>query len=112
MQHLFLVEAEKYGAFPLDHSVLERALAPRPSATAGRILFSYAGEVSGLDPSNAPNILSKSYIITAHVDIGPSEGGAFGGYGLYPIRRQRQRLSRAVQVHRQYRQAYGRIEIG
>ena len=36
MQELFLVEAAKYNVFPLDNSILERALTPRPSATAGR----------------------------------------------------------------------------
>ena len=36
LQELFLVEAAKYQVFPLDNSVAARALAPRPSATAGR----------------------------------------------------------------------------
>ena len=35
MQELFLVEAAKYQVFPLDNDVLQRALAPRPSSTAG-----------------------------------------------------------------------------
>ena len=35
MQELFLVEAAKYNVLPLDNSVLERALTPRPSPTAG-----------------------------------------------------------------------------
>jgi hypothetical protein len=34
MQELFLVEAAKYNVFPLDNSILERALTPRPSPTA------------------------------------------------------------------------------
>ena len=48
MQELFLVEAAKYNVFPLDNDVLQRALAPRPSATAGRTVFTYSGEMSGL----------------------------------------------------------------
>jgi hypothetical protein len=94
MQQLFLVEAEKYDVFPLDNSILERLVTPRPSATAGRTVFSYSGEQSGLDPSSAASILNRSYTITADVEIPPSggdgmivtEGGAFGGYGLYLLK--------------------------
>ena len=48
MQELFLVEAAKYNVFPLDNSVLPRLIAPRPSATAGRTVFTYSGEMSGI----------------------------------------------------------------
>jgi len=94
LQELFLVEASKYQVFPLDNSILERLDTPRPSATAGRTLFTYAGDLSGLDPSSAPNILNKSYTITADVEVPEAggdgmiitEGGAFGGYGLYLLK--------------------------
>lgn len=92
LQDLFLVEASKYDVLPLDNSVVQRLLEPRPSATAG--LFTYSGEISGLDPSNAANILNKSYTITADVEIPEGggdgmiviEGGGFGGYGLYLLK--------------------------
>src|SRR5262249_60862542 len=61
LQELFLVEASKYNVFPLDNSVLQRALQPRPSATPGRTLFTYSGPVTGIDPSNPTNILHKYY---------------------------------------------------
>jgi arylsulfatase A-like enzyme len=91
LQELFLVEAQKYQVFPLDNSILERLLAPRPSTTAGRTEFTYSGEMSGLPDGSAPNTLAKSYSITAEVEIpqGGAEGmlntlgGRFGGYGLY-----------------------------
>jgi arylsulfatase A-like enzyme len=91
MQELFLVEATKYNVFPLDNSVLPRVLAPRPSATAGRTVFNYSGEMPGLPTSDAPSILNRSYTITAEVEIpqGGAQGmlvtlgGRFGGYGLY-----------------------------
>jgi arylsulfatase len=94
LQQLFLVEAEKYNVFPLDNSVLPRIIAPRPSATAGRSLFTYQGEVSGIPVSDAPSILDKSYTITAEVDVPQSGaegmiatlGGRFGGYGLYLLK--------------------------
>jgi arylsulfatase A-like enzyme len=94
MQELFMVEATKYNVFPMDNSILTRLIAPRPSATAGRTVFTYSGEMSGLPDSDAPSILNKSYTITAEVQIpqGGAEGmlatlgGRFGGYGLYLLK--------------------------
>jgi arylsulfatase A-like enzyme len=94
LQGLFMDEARKYQVLPLDNSILERILAPRPSATAGRTEFTYSGEVSGLPSGNAPNLLTRSYSITAEVEI-PTKGaegmlntlgGRFGGYGLYLVK--------------------------
>jgi arylsulfatase A-like enzyme len=94
LRELFIVEATKYNVFPLDNSVLTRLITPKPSATAGRTLFTYSGEMSGLPVGNAPSILNKSYTITAEVAIpqGSAEGvlvtmgGRFGGYGLYLLK--------------------------
>jgi arylsulfatase A-like enzyme len=94
LQGLFMDEARKYQVLPLDNSILERILAPRPSATAGRTEFTYSGEVSGLPDGSAPNLLSRSFSITADVEIpkGGAEGmlntlgGRFGGYGLYLVK--------------------------
>ncbi|SDA41078.1 arylsulfatase [Sinorhizobium sp. NFACC03] len=74
MQELFLMEAAKYDVFPLDNSILERLETPRPSATAGRKEFSYAGVMPGIPTSNAPNVINKSYTITAEVTV-PENGG-------------------------------------
>jgi arylsulfatase A-like enzyme len=94
LRELFIVEATKYNVFPLDNSVLTRLVTPKPSATAGRTLFTYSGAISGLPVGNAPSILNKSYTITAEVEIpqGGAEGmivtmgGRFGGYGLYLLK--------------------------
>jgi len=94
MQDLFLMEAAKYDVFPLDNDVLGRVLAARPSATAGRNVFTYSGEISGIPTSDAPSILNKSYTITADIDV-PADGGdgmlvtmggRFGGYGMYLVK--------------------------
>ncbi len=94
MKELFMVEATKYNVFPLDNSVLTRLITPRPSATAGRTVFTYSGEMPGIPIGDAPSILNKSYTITAEVEI-PKEGaegmlvtlgGRFGGYGLYLLK--------------------------
>lgn len=94
LQELFIMEAAKYNVFPLDNSTLTRIITPRPSATAGRTLFTYSGEMSGLPLENAPSILNKSYTITAEIEVprGGGEGmlvtlgGRFGGYGLYLLK--------------------------
>ena len=94
MQALFMTEAAKYQVLPLDNSGFARAVTPRPSAVAGRTVFTYSGEISGVPPGNAPSILDRDYTITADVTIpeGGAEGmivtlgGRFGGYGLYLLR--------------------------
>jgi arylsulfatase len=91
LQGLFTEEAKKYQVLPLDNSWLERTVVPRPSAIAGRAEFTYSREVSGVPSSSAPDLVGKSFKITAEVEI-PSRGaegmlntlgGRFGGYGFY-----------------------------
>ena len=94
LQALFLSEAAKYNVLPIDNSVLPRLITPRPSATAGRTVFTYEGENAGIPVGNAPSLLNKDYTITAEVTIpkGGAEGmivtmgGVFGGYGLYLLK--------------------------
>ena len=93
MKDLFYSEAQKYDVLPLDNSSLARWNTSRPSLSAGKTVFTYSGELSGLPKSAAPNILNKSYTITAEVEIPDgllgaegmivTEGGRFGGYGLF-----------------------------
>ncbi|MGA9723270.1 MAG: arylsulfatase [Candidatus Binatus sp.] len=94
MQSLFLTEAAKYQVLPIDNSILPRIVTPRPSAVAGKTLFSYTGENAGIPVGNAPSILDRDYTITADVTLpsGKAEGmivtlgGRFGGYGLYLLK--------------------------
>jgi arylsulfatase len=94
MQELFVVEAAKYNVFPLDNDFLRRTMTPRPSAVAGRTVFTYSGELTGIPTSSAPNIQAKSYTITAEVEVPANgaegmivtNGGRFGGYGLYLLK--------------------------
>jgi arylsulfatase len=91
LQDVFYAEAKKYNVLPLDNSTLARFLTQRPSATAGRTHFEYSGELNGVPAAAAPNILEKSYTITAQVDVPEggaegmivTQGGRFGGYGLF-----------------------------
>ena len=94
MQALFQQEAKKYNVFPLDNSQFARAIAPRPSAIAGKTVFTYSGEIPGIPLGNAPSILNKSFTITAEIEVPKgggdgmivTAGGRFGGYGLYLLK--------------------------
>jgi arylsulfatase len=91
MQNIFYVEAAKHNVLPLDNTTLARWNAPKPSLTAGRTVFTYTGELANVPASTAPDILNKSYSVTAEVTIpvGGAEGmivtqgGRFGGYELF-----------------------------
>jgi arylsulfatase len=94
LQDLFWVEAAKYNVLPLDASVGARIATPKPSLAAGRTVFTYSGEVTGIPQGDAPSVLATSYTITADVTIpeGGAEGmlntsgGRFGGYGFYLLK--------------------------
>jgi len=88
-------EFAKYQVLPLDASVATRLVVPRPSLIAGRKVFTYSGEpISGIPYSTAPNLLNTSYTITADIETPKdgaggnivSQGGRFGGYGLYLLK--------------------------
>jgi arylsulfatase len=91
MQALFEKEAAKYNVLPLNNDTFARSLAPRPSATAGKTVFAYTGVNPGINSSNAPNILGRSYSMTAEVDVPQgggdgmlaTAGGKWGGWALY-----------------------------
>jgi arylsulfatase len=95
MTDLMFGEFAKYQVLPLDASVITRVVAPRPNLTAGRKVFNYSGKpVTGIPDSAAPSLLNTSYTIVAEIDLPQegaegnivSEGGRFGGYGLYLLK--------------------------
>jgi len=95
MTDLMFGEFAKYQVLPLDASAVARVFAPRPSPAFGRRVFTYSGEpVTGIVDNAAPNVLNTSYTITAEIDVPKggaegnivSEGGRFGGYGLYLLK--------------------------
>jgi len=91
MQALFYSEAAKYNVLPLDNSTLSRWNTERPSLKVGRTVFSYSGELYGVVSSAAPDILNKSYRITAEIQVPDgggqgmivTDGGRFGGYAMF-----------------------------
>jgi hypothetical protein len=79
---------------PLDASVSARLVTPRPSLAAGRTEFTWSGEITGTPNGDAPFILDSSYRYRAEVEIPQggaegiivTQGGRFGGYGLYLLK--------------------------
>jgi arylsulfatase A-like enzyme len=94
LQNLFWAEAAKYQVLPLDATVATRLVAPRPSLTAGRTVFTWSGELTGTPNGDAPFILDSSYNFKAEVEIKQggaegvivTQGGRFAGYGFYLLK--------------------------
>ena len=91
---MFLQEAERNGALPIDDRVFERinaGLVGRPDLMAGRTSITLAEGMTGMSENVFLNIKNKSKSITAQVEV-PAEGahgtviaqgGRFGGWSVY-----------------------------
>ncbi len=94
MQALFLAEAEKNHALPIDDRVFERInaeLVGRPDLMAGRTSLTLADGMTGMSENVFLNIKNKSKRITAEIEVPEgrangiiiAQGGRFGGWALY-----------------------------
>jgi arylsulfatase len=94
LQDLWWTEAARYDVLPLDGRKTERLSAElqgRPSLAGKRTRFTFYPGVVALPAGSAPNVLNKSFSITAEIDAksGKGEGvifalgGGDGGYGIY-----------------------------
>jgi arylsulfatase A-like enzyme len=94
MQDLFWKEADKYQVLPLDNSMVQRVITPRPSITAGRTVFTWTRPLTGAPNGDAPSILNASYTFKAEIEVADSnaegmlitQGGRFAGYGFYLLK--------------------------
>jgi arylsulfatase len=94
MQALFIKEAVKYNALPLDDRMLERLNASavgRPDLMAGRTSLTLHEGMTGMTENVFINLKNKSFSVTAETQI-PSGGasgaliaqaGKFGGWSFY-----------------------------
>lgn len=96
LQRLWLIEATKYNALPLDDRGIERAipeLAGRPTLIHGntQMLFPGMGRLTELSVLNLKN---KSFSVTSEVEIPANktangviaaQGGRFGGWSFYAL---------------------------
>lgn len=95
LKDLMFAEFAKYQVLPLDASVATRVVTPRPSMNGGRKLFEFSGTpITGIPRGTGPSLLNTSYKITADITIPEggaegvvvTDGGRFGGYGLYLLK--------------------------
>jgi arylsulfatase A-like enzyme len=95
MTDLMFAQFAKYQVLPLDTSVATRMVTPRPSESGGRKLLTFSGvPVTGLPRGTAPGVLNTSYTIRAEIEVPQgggdgvivTDGGRFGGYGLYLLK--------------------------
>jgi arylsulfatase len=94
LQALFMYEAEKNNALPIDDRVFERIIAAnvgRPDLMAGRTSLTLADGMTGMTENVFLNIKNRSKTITAEVEVPEdgangiiiAQGGRFGGWALY-----------------------------
>ncbi|MDL1978089.1 MAG: arylsulfatase [Deltaproteobacteria bacterium] len=94
MEALFMSEAEKYHALPIDDRVIERmnpAIAGRPDLLGDRTTLTLYPGMDGMLENTFMNVKNRSKTITAKVEIPKggangvilSQGGRFGGWSLY-----------------------------
>jgi hypothetical protein len=98
LQRLWLIEATKYNAIPLDDRTAERAnadIAGRPQLIRGDTQVFYPG-MTRLSENSVLSIKNKSFSVTAEVVVpdGPAngtilaQGGAIGGWSFYTRERK------------------------
>src|SRR5262249_33821122 len=94
---VWIQEASRYNVFPLDDTILPRFLGVKPNYAPGRSVYTYSGEIANVPfpgTAGAPNLLNRSYTITAEIEIPAggaegvlvTDGGKFGGYGFYLLK--------------------------
>jgi arylsulfatase A-like enzyme len=93
LQRLFLIEAQKYGVFPLDDRRVERFspdLAGRPQLIQGSTQLLFGG-MGRLTEASVLSVKNRSHAVTAEVIVPESgaegviiaQGGLTGGWSLY-----------------------------
>ena len=94
LQDMWWSEAARYSVLPLDGRKTERLSAElqgRPSLAGKRTSFTYYPGTLAVPSGSAPNVLNKSFSVTAEVDSAGASakgalfslGGSDGGYGIY-----------------------------
>lgn len=91
MKQLWWAMASKYKVLPLDGRGVERVTTPRPEMSAPRSKYVYFPGTGEVEASNAVDIRSRSFTITAEIDVpkGGAEGvliahgSSFGGYSFF-----------------------------
>lgn len=94
LKSLFMKEAEKNYALPVDDRLFDRIIASnvgRPDLMAGRTSITLADGMVGMTENTFLNIKNRSVTVTAKIEIPTTgahgivfaQGGRFGGWALY-----------------------------
>lgn len=93
MQDVFMKEAERYHALPIDDRTFERMSAEamgRPTVMGDRTSVTYGEGMKGMGVDIFIDLRSKGYVMTADVEVGANgsgvivcQGGRFGGLSFY-----------------------------
>jgi arylsulfatase len=94
LQAVFLAEAAKYHALPMDDRVYERldaAMVGRPDLMGGRTSMTVGEGMTGMMEGVFINVKNRSKTITAEIEVPQggangtilAQGGRFGGWSLY-----------------------------
>jgi arylsulfatase len=93
MQDLFMKEAEKYHALPIDDRLMERtdaATVGRPTVMEGRTTMTLVEGMKGMGTDIFISTRNTSYSIKADIDVDAKgngvivcQGGRFGGFSFY-----------------------------
>jgi arylsulfatase len=93
LQRLWLIEATKYNALPMDDRISERlepSMAGRPTLIRGNSQLFFGG-MGRLSENSVVSIKNKSFSVTAELDVPDggadgviiAQGGRFGGWSVY-----------------------------
>jgi arylsulfatase len=101
LKQLWWAMASKYKVLPLDGRGVERLMTPRPEMSAPRSKYVYFPGTGEVEASNAVDIRSRSYSITAEVDVAKggaegvllAHGSSFGGYTFFVNKDQKLQFS-------------------
>ncbi len=115
MQYLFMIEAAKYGVFPLDDRRYERfnpARAGRPDLPAGRTTMTFYPGMDTLMENTVLNTKNRSHSVTAECKVTAgkadgvliAQGGRFAGWALYILD------GKAKYCHNWFDVEYGYVE--
>jgi arylsulfatase len=101
LKQLWFIQASKYKVFPVDSTLQQRLVSPRPLMSAPRDKYVYYPGTGEVDGSNAADVRNRSHTITADVEIGKNgaagvliaNGGTFAGYSLFINKEQKLQYS-------------------
>ncbi len=101
LKQLWWAMASKYKVLPLDGRGVERITTPRPEMSAPQSKYVYYPGTGEVEATNAVDIRSRSYSISAEVDIPKkgaegvllAHGSSFGGYSFFVNKDQKLQFS-------------------